>query len=48
MLFHVTWKCLDGKKTKCYLVVATAIAVTAAVTAPVLLLVGSVLSTQNG
>ena len=48
MLFHVTCNCLDGKKMKCFQMVVTAIAVTAAVTAPVLLIVGSVLSTLNG
>ena len=48
MLFHVTCNCLDGKKMKSFLVVVTAITVIAAVTAAVLLVVGSVLSTLNG
>ena len=48
MLFHVTCKCLEEKKMKSLLAVVTAIAVTAAVPATVLLVVGSVLSTENG
>ena len=48
MLFHVTCKCLERKKTKIFLAVVTTIAVIAAVTGTVLLVVGSVLSTQNG
>ena len=48
MLFHITCKCLERKKTKAFLAVVTAIAVIAAVTGTVLLAVGSVLSIQNG
>ena len=48
MLFYVTCKHLERKKTKVFLAVVTAIAVIAAVTGTVLLIVGSVLSTQNG
>ena len=48
MLFHVTCKCLEEKKMKSLLAVVTAIAVTAAVPATVLLVVGSVLSILNG
>ena len=47
-LFYITCKHLDRKKTKVFLMVVTAIAVIAAVTGTVLLIVGSVLSTQNG
>ena len=48
MLFHVTCKHLERKKTKIFLAVVTAIAVIAAATGTVLLILGSVLSTQNG
>ena len=39
---------IDGKKMKTFLAVVTAIAVTVAVTATVLLVVGSVLTTESG
>ena len=39
---------IDGKKMKTFLAVVTAIAVAAAVTATVLLVVGSVLATESG
>ena len=54
MLFYITCKCLDHDdddddvKMKRVLVISIAIAVSAAVTAAVLLVAGSVLSTQNG
>ena len=48
ILFHVTCKSLEGGKRRMFLAVVTAIAVTAAVPATVLLIVGSVLSTENG
>ena len=46
-MIYTNYKCLDGDVKRLVAVVA-AIAVTAAVTVPVLLVVGSVLSTQNG